>query len=323
MIIKCRSFFLTCSLFIDSQNETRTTLEEEERNFSVCIDNSCVLPTKIAVEKPTDNGQVDACIPSLNDLADVRCITPTLEETPRPAQRILANRSNLNTLSPAKTSSLLLGKAVGVPSKALHHLKPVSRPKVRISLGSALHDLKTSERYFRRHSFSEGLDVGTGKQKVNFFHKGRIVPRKSIGALRKQRIVFTLLGKLGPYLDRSSSHPPILLDSPVLTQKCFEDKETQTYPSSPVSIASVSTQVEPVEATALTRNLQIRHQYFRTTLLLPTVHRNRLDQMNSVKMSLCLLSRLSEPEFCRRVIVMMKKWKPRGRNLPFCEIPYG
>jgi hypothetical protein len=121
-------------------------------------------------------------------------------------------------------------------------------------LGSALHDLKTSERDFRRHHFSEGLDVGTGKRNVNFFHKGRIVPRKSIGALRKQPIVFTLLGKLGPYLDRSSAHPPILLDSPVLAQKCFEDKETQTYPSSPVSIASVSTQVEPVEATvALTK----------------------------------------------------------------------
>ncbi len=89
---------------------------------------------------------------------------------------------------------------------------------------------------------------------MNFFHKGRIIPRKSIGALRKQPIVFTLLGKLGPYLDRSSSHTSILLDSPVLAQKCFEDKETQTYPSSPVSIASVSTQVEPVEATvALTK----------------------------------------------------------------------
>ena len=159
--------------------------------------------------KPTDNGQVDACISSLNGPADVRCITPTLEETPRPAQRILANSSNLNTLSPAKTSNLLLDKAVGVPSTALHHLTPVSRPKVRISLGSALHDLTTSERDFRRHSFSEGLDVGTGKQNVNFFHKGRIVPRKSIGALRKQPIVFTLLGKLGPYLDRSSSHPPV------------------------------------------------------------------------------------------------------------------
>ena len=35
LIMKCRSFFLTCSLFIDSQNETRTTLEEEERNFAV------------------------------------------------------------------------------------------------------------------------------------------------------------------------------------------------------------------------------------------------------------------------------------------------
>ena len=134
LIVKCRSFFLTCSLFIDSQNETRTTLEEEERNFAVCIDNSCVLPAKGAVmEKPTDNGQVDACISSLNGPADVRCITPTLEETPRPAQRILANSSNLNTLSPAKTSSLLLDKAVGVPSTALHHLTPaVSRPKVRI-----------------------------------------------------------------------------------------------------------------------------------------------------------------------------------------------
>ena len=98
--MKCRSFFLTCSLFIDSQNETRTTLEEEEKNFTVCIDNSCVLPTKGAVmEKPTDNGQVDACISSLNGPADVRCITPTHEETPRPAQRILANSSNLNTLS--------------------------------------------------------------------------------------------------------------------------------------------------------------------------------------------------------------------------------
>jgi hypothetical protein len=44
------------------------------------------------------------------------------------------------------------------------------------------------------------------------------------------------------------------LDSPFLAQKCFEDKKTQTYPSSPVSIASVSTQVEPVEATvALTK----------------------------------------------------------------------
>ena len=237
---------------------------EEERNLAVCIENSCVLPTKVAVEKPTDNGQVDACVPSLNGPADVRSITPTLEETPRPAQRILAKRSNLNTLSPAKTSNLLLDKAVGVPSTALHHLTPVSRPKVRISLGSALHDLKTSERDFRRHSFSEGLNVGTGKRNVNFFHKGRIVPRKSIGALRKQPIVFTLLGKLGPYLDRSSSHPPILLDSPVLAQKCFEDKETQTYPSSPVSIASVSTQVEPVEATvALTKESP------KKTLILP------------------------------------------------------
>jgi hypothetical protein len=156
-------------------------LEEEERNFAVCIDNFCVLPTKGAVmEKPTDNGQVDACISSMNGPADVRCITPTLEETPRPAQRILANSSNLNTLSPAKTSSLLLDKAVGVPSTALHHLTPVSRPKVRISLGSALHDLTTSERDFRRHSFSEGLDVGTGKRSVNFFHKltvRRHIPR--------------------------------------------------------------------------------------------------------------------------------------------------
>jgi hypothetical protein len=148
------------------------------------------------MEKPTDNGQVDACIPSLNGLADVQSITPTLDETPRPAQRILANRSNLNTLSPAKTSNLLLDKAVGVPSTALHHLTSLSRPKVRISLGSALHDLKTSEMNFRRHSFSEGLDaldVGTEKRNVNFFHKGRIVPRKSICALRKQPIVFTQL----------------------------------------------------------------------------------------------------------------------------------
>jgi hypothetical protein len=35
-------------------------------------------------------------------------------------------------LSPAKTSSVLLDKAVGVPSTALHHLTPVSRQKVRI-----------------------------------------------------------------------------------------------------------------------------------------------------------------------------------------------
>lgn len=240
---------LMCYLFIESQKETRSTLGEEERNVSVCIGNSCVSSTKEAREKSTDDRQVDACVPSLNGLADLRSVTPTLEETPRPPQRILANRSNVHLLSPVKTSSPQLDKPVSVPSTALHHLTPVSRPKVRNSLGSVLHDLKTSDRDFRRHSFSGGLEAGPGRRNVNFFHKGRIVPRKPISAFKKQPIVFTLLGKLGPYLDRSSSHPPILLKTPVYAQKCVEDKETQTFSSSPVSCASVSTQVEPVVAT--------------------------------------------------------------------------
>jgi hypothetical protein len=83
---------------------------------------------------------------------------------------------------------------------------------------------------------------------VNFFHKGRIVPGKPISSFKKQQIVFTRLGKLGPFLDLPPACPPVSVHPPVHAKKCFEDKETQTFPPSPLSFSLVSTQTEPVEA---------------------------------------------------------------------------
>lgn len=152
-----------------------------------------------------------------------------------------------------------------VPISAIHHLTPVSRPKARTSLDvplSVRNTLQTSAPDNRRHSTATNGSSPvpeTRRPTVNFFHKGRIVPKRPISIPRKQPIVFTCLGKLGPPPSKNNSIA--VAEGTVCNssfgeslaseaRKSVETKETQTL----TATVTCGTQTEPTEIASVSTN---------------------------------------------------------------------
>ncbi|XP_057368764.1 uncharacterized protein LOC130689846 [Daphnia carinata] len=135
-----------------------------------------------------------------------------------------------------------------------HHRIPVCRPKTQNLTTFATNNCYTSTEKLRNH---DPFAVCTGKRRtVSFVCKGRITPRISVHSLKKQPVVFTRLGKLGPILDKTTAQLPFLDDPGVDSQKMACSQNTQTPCSSFVSLASVATQTEATEGPWLTTEVQ-------------------------------------------------------------------
>ncbi len=153
-----------------------------------------------------------------------------------------------NLLSSAASSPQVENRIAtsATSSSTSHHLTPLSRPsRVRNSLGAFGKTLQSLAPDVRRHSSAEG----SGKRLVNFFHVGRIVPRKSTSPIMKHPIAFIRLGKLGPKLEVETSCIQVSNGNPKSeTRVAF--KETQTTSLLQVSIGTQTDAVEAIETCA-------------------------------------------------------------------------
>lgn len=162
-------------------------------------------------------------------------IEPTLYES--------TGKKSPNLLSSAATSSPQVENQIATSSSTSHHLTPLSRPsRVRNSLGAFGKTLQSLAPDVRRHSSAEG----SGKRLVNFFHVGRIVPRKSTSPIMKHPIAFTRLGKLGPKLEVKTSCIPISNEN-LKSETLVAVKDTQTTSLVQVSVGTQTDAVEAIE----------------------------------------------------------------------------
>ena len=216
-------------------------LEEKDMNFT---NNNSHLGTKEFVERSTANMVAPTFAePNFNGFSEVARNTQEMQTKLTES----VQKKSPNLLSSAATSSPQVGNLTSTSTSASQHLlTPLSHSsKIRNSLGACGKTPQSLVSDVRRHSSAEGLLSAPGKRLVNFFHIGRIVPRKSKSPIMKNPIVFTRLGKLGPKLE-SSCIPSVLNESATCQMKTpMAVKETQTTPS---ALVSVCTQTEMEEA---------------------------------------------------------------------------
>ncbi|KAI9558451.1 hypothetical protein GHT06_015237 [Daphnia sinensis] len=188
---------------------------------------------------------------SLNHHTDTENSTGNREDILLP-ESVTPSGLNLNQVPLTSMSSPEPEKSHLAPSIS-YHLTPVCRPKTLNAATLGTNNCYTSAQKLRNH---EPFPVCTGKRRtVHFFYKGRITPRISIHSFRRQPVIFTRLGKLGPILDKTTAHFPFLDGPRVDSQKMAYSQNTQT--GSPlVSLASVATQTEAIEIPRMTTEVQ-------------------------------------------------------------------
>ncbi|KAK4009213.1 hypothetical protein OUZ56_018322 [Daphnia magna] len=232
------------------QNEINMTQDETRQ---VLVDTG-VSSNKEVFEKQADSFGRECTDGehSVNHHTDTECSTANREDTQTP-ESFTSNGLNLQLLPLTSTSSPQPEKS-SLSQPIAHHLTPVSRPKTQNHTTSATNNRDIFADKLRNHASSL---VSIGKRRtVNFFYKGRVTPRISIHSFERQPIIFTRLGKLGPILDKTTAYLPFSYGSRVDSQKMTYAQNTQTSCSTFVSLASVATQTEAIEAPCMTTEVQ-------------------------------------------------------------------